>query len=188
VRAALAGGLVFGITAGLTVASWTDAEFVGSTFTASCFGLQMSVNGAAYVPAGPVSVTALGIYPGSSGTRYVSLKVKTAAVSSGGTVSLSAPANGGSGLTPVLRTRIVSTTATCNSTAFTAGATYVAGGFAAYQMVSAALPSTPGIAVSADAASEIGYCIEISIATATSQATYQGTSGTVTYTVTGTSG
>ncbi len=185
VRAALAGGLVFGITAGLTVASWTDAEFVTSTFTASTFGLQTSVNGAAYTPATTVAADAAGIYPGSSGTRYVSLKVKTAADSTAGTVSLSATANGGGGLTPVLRSRIVLTTAACTSAVFTGGATYVAGGAASYHLVSAALPASPAVAVAAGGGSEVGYCIELSIATATPQSTYQGTLATATWTVTG---
>ncbi len=189
VRAALAGGLVFGITAGLTVASWTDAEFVRSTFTASTFGLETSLNGGAYSSAATVSASAVGIYPGSSGTRYVSLQVRTAPVSTAGTVSISAAANGGGGLTPVLRSRIVSIPAAtaCTSGVFTAVATYVAGGFNSYQMVSAALPASPPIAVSANGGSESAYCIELSIATATVQATYQGTAATATWTITGTS-
>ncbi len=185
VRAALAAGLVFGITAGLTVASWTDAEFVRSTFTASTFNLQTSVNGAAYSAVSPVSATAAGIYPGSSGTRYVSLKVKTAAVSTAGTVSLSAAANGGGGLTPALRSRIVVTADPCTSGVFTAGATYIAGGFAGYQMVSAAMPASPALAVAANGGSEASYCIELSIATAAAQGTYQGTAATATWAVTG---
>jgi predicted ribosomally synthesized peptide with SipW-like signal peptide len=191
VRAALAGGLVFGLAAGLTVASWTDAEFVGATFTASTFNLQTSVQGAAYTSTGgstgTVTATAAGIYPGSAGTRYVSLKVKTAAVSLAGTVSLSAAANAGSGLTPVLRSRIVTIPAAtaCTSAVFTAGATYVAGTNTTYQMVSAALPASAAIAVLANGGSEVHYCIELSIATATVQATYQGTSATATWTVTG---
>ena len=185
VRAALAGGLVFGITAGLTVASWTDAEFVRSTFTASTFNLQTSVNGAAYSAVNPVSAAAAGIYPGSSGTRYVSLKVKTAAVSTAGTVSLSAAANGGGGLTPALRSRIVVTSDPCTSGVFTAGATYAAGGFAAYQMVSAVMPASPALPVAANGGSEVSYCIELSIATAAAQVTYQGTTATATWTVTG---
>jgi predicted ribosomally synthesized peptide with SipW-like signal peptide len=192
VRAALAGGLVFGLAAGLTVASWTDAERVGSTFTASSFNLQTSVQGAAYTSTGgttgTVAATADGIYPGSAGTRYVSLKVKTAAVSLAGTVSLSAAANGGGGLTPVLRSRIVTITAatTCASGVFTAGAAYIAGTNTTYQMVSAALPATAPISIPANGGSpEVHYCIELSIATATVQATYQGQAATATWTVTG---
>jgi predicted ribosomally synthesized peptide with SipW-like signal peptide len=192
VRAALAGGLVFGLAAGLTVASWTDAERVGATFTASTFNLQTSVQGAAYVSTGgttgTVTASAAGIYPGSSGTRYVSLKVKTAAVSVGGTVSLSAAANGGGGLTPVLRSRIVTIpgATSCASGVFTAGATYVAGSNVSYQMVSAPLAPSVPIAVAANGGgAEVHYCIELSIATATPQVTYQGTTATATWTVTG---
>ena len=60
VRAALAGGLVFGLAAGLTVASWTDAERVGATFTASTFNLQTSVQGAAYTSTGGSTGTVTG--------------------------------------------------------------------------------------------------------------------------------
>ena len=48
VRAALAAGLVMGVAAGMTVASWTDAEFVSGQFTASSFGIEVNVNGAGY--------------------------------------------------------------------------------------------------------------------------------------------
>ena len=192
VRAALAGGLVFGLAAGLTVASWTDAEHVGASFSASSFNLQTNVQGAGYTTTagstGTVTATAAGIYPGSAGTRYVQLKVKTAAVSLAGTVSLSAAANAGGGLTPVLRSRIVTTTpaAACSSAAFFAGAAYIAGTNTTYQMVSAALPATTPIAVAANGGgTEVTYCIELSIATATVQATYQGQAATATWTVTG---
>jgi hypothetical protein len=187
VRAALAGGLVFGVSAGLTLAAWTDADYVSSSFTASTFGVQTSVNGGAYSGNTTVSASAAGIYPGSAGTRYVSLKVTTTAGSTAGTVSLSAAANPGGGLTPVLRSRIVQLlpAAPCSSAAFTAGATYVAGTNTTYQMVSAALGASTPVAVAANAGSEVAYCIELSIATATVQATYQGTSASASWTITG---
>lgn len=192
VRAALAGGLVFGLAAGLTVASWTDAERVGATFTASTFNLQTNVQNAGWTSTGgttgTVTATAAGIYPGSSGTRYVSLRVNTAAVSLAGTVRLSAAANAGGGLTPVLRSRIVTITAatTCGAGVFTAGANYIAGTNTTYQMVSAALPATAPISIAANGGGpEVQYCIELSIATATVQATYQSQAATATWTVTG---
>src|SRR5882757_5884777 len=91
VRAALAGGLVFGLAAGLTVASWTDAERVGATFTASSFDVQSSLQGGTFTNAATVSGNVSGLYPGS--VAYISLKVKTVAVSAAGTVKLSAAAN-----------------------------------------------------------------------------------------------
>ena len=57
----------------------------------------------------------------------------------------------------MLRSRIVTIPAAdpCTSGVFTAGATYIAGGFNSYQMVSAALPASPPIAVAANGGSEV---------------------------------
>jgi predicted ribosomally synthesized peptide with SipW-like signal peptide len=184
VRAALAGGLVFGLAAGLTVASWTDAETVGSTFSASSFNLQTSVQGGTYSGATSVTGTVAGLYPGA--LAYISLKVKTAAVSTSGTVSLSASANS-TGLANVLRYRIVRSLAACTATVFTGSPVYVVGGAGTYQQVNAALAPTTGIALTANAGLEVGYCIELGIPLGVDQTTYQGTSGTVTWNIIGTS-
>ena len=186
VRAALAGGLVLGLAAGLTLASWTDAERVGATFTASSFDLQTSLQGATFTNATTVTGNVSGLYPGS--LAYISLKVKTAAVSTGGTVSLSAAANS-TGLDAVLRYRIVRTAAACTSAAFTGSPTYVVGsGVPAYQQVNAALSATPGLALTANGGTEVDYCIELGMpATGVSQATYAGASGTVSWNIIGTS-
>jgi predicted ribosomally synthesized peptide with SipW-like signal peptide len=187
VRAALAGGLVFGLAAGLTVASWTDAERVGATFTASSFDLQTSLQGATYTGATSVTGSVSGMYPGA--LAYISLKVKTAAVSAAGTVSLIAAANS-TGLDAVLRYRIVQTLAACTSTAFTTGSpVYVVGNSVpTYQQVNAALAPTLGIAAAANASTEVGFCIELGLpATGVAQGTYAGTSGTVTWNIIGTS-
>lgn len=184
VRAALAGGLVLGLGAGLTVASWTDAEFVKGTFTASSFDIQTSVQGGAYSGATSVTGNVAGLYPGS--LAYIALKVKTAAVSTAGTVSLSAAANS-TGLANVLRYRIVQTLASCTATAFTGSPVYVVGGASTYQQVNTALAATTGIAVNANAGSEVGYCIELGIPLGTVQTGNQGASGTPTWNVTGTS-
>jgi hypothetical protein len=186
VRAALAGGLAFGIAASLTVASWTDAEYVGATFTASSFDLQSSLQGAAFTNAASVSGSATGMYPGS--LTYISLKVKTVAVSASGLVSLSAAANS-TGLAAVLRYRIVSTAAACTATAFTGSPVYIVGGAGpTYQQVNAALAPTTGIAVGANASSVAGFCIELGMpATGVSQVTYAGASGTPTWNIIGTS-
>ena len=185
VRAALAGGLVFGLAAGLTVASWTDAERVGATFTASSFDLQSSLQGATFTNAAAVSGKVTGLYPGS--LAYISLKVKTAAVSTAGTVSLSAAANS-TGLDGVLRYRIVRTAAACTSAAFTGSPVYVVGsGVPAYQQVNTALAATPGLVVAANAATEVDYCIELGMPLGVAQAGNAGTSGTVTWNIIGTS-
>ncbi|WP_244250634.1 SipW-dependent-type signal peptide-containing protein [Arthrobacter crystallopoietes] len=46
VRAILAGGLVLGVGAAVTLAAWNDSEFAQETFTAGSFNLQGSASGA----------------------------------------------------------------------------------------------------------------------------------------------
>ena len=185
VRAALAGGLVFGLAAGLTVASWTDAERVGATFTASSFDVQSSLQGATFTNAASVSGNVAGLYPGSF--AYISLKVKTAAVSTAGTVSLSAAANS-TGLDAVLRYRVIRNAPTCNAGAYSASPMFVVGGAGpTYQQVNVALAATTGLPLNANAGSEVDYCIELGMPTGVSQVTYPGTSGIVTWNIIGTS-
>jgi hypothetical protein len=189
VRAALASGLVLGLAAGLTVASWTNAEFTGATFTASVFGVQSSLNGAGFTTNASQTVSVTGLYPSATlttGNAYVSLRVKTTATSVAGSSSLSAAANAGGGLTPVLRYRVVLAT-TCTSAAFTGSPTYVVGGAGTYQLVSGALASTTALSIAAAAGTGRDYCIELSIPTSAAQGTYAGTAGTLTLTITGVS-
>ena len=42
IRAILAGGLVLGVGAAVTLAAWNDSEFVTGTFTAGTFNMQGS--------------------------------------------------------------------------------------------------------------------------------------------------
>ena len=185
VRAALAGGLVFGLAAGLTVASWTDAERVGATFTASSFDVQTSLAGGAYTASTTVSGTVNGIYPGTA--SYIALRVKTTAVSVAGSVRLSSAGNTTDLLAPALQYRIVRSSASCTATVFTGSPTYVVGGASTYQLVSAALAPTTPIAVAAAGGTEAAYCIELSVIPGSSQTTYQGKSATVSWTIGGVS-
>jgi predicted ribosomally synthesized peptide with SipW-like signal peptide len=188
VRAALAGGLVLGVSAGLTVASWTDAEYTSASFTASSFGMQSSVNAAAFTTSATLNASVSGLYPSAtltSGNAYVSLRVKTTASSVAGQVRLSAAAATGS-LAPVLRYRIVQA-ATCNAAAFTGSPAYVVGGASSYQAASSALSPTAALSLAAAAGTGRDFCIEFSIPTGTSQATYGGASAVVPFTVSGSS-
>ena len=47
-RAILAGGLVLGVGAAVTLAAWNDSEFAQGTFTAGAFNLEGSTNGTDY--------------------------------------------------------------------------------------------------------------------------------------------
>lgn len=46
IRAMIAGGLVLGVGAAITLAAWTDSEFATGTFTSGSFNLQGSTTGA----------------------------------------------------------------------------------------------------------------------------------------------
>ena len=48
IRAVLAGGLVLGIGAAVTLAAWNDSEFAKGTFTAGAFNLEGSTNGTTF--------------------------------------------------------------------------------------------------------------------------------------------
>ncbi|WP_236557588.1 SipW-dependent-type signal peptide-containing protein [Arthrobacter sp. 9AX] len=60
IRAILAGGLVLGIGAAVTLAAWNDSEFARGTFTAGDFNLEGSTDGAAFAdhddPATPATL------------------------------------------------------------------------------------------------------------------------------------
>jgi len=47
-KAILAGGLVLGVGAAVTLAAWNDSEFAQGEFTAGAFNLEGSIDGAAY--------------------------------------------------------------------------------------------------------------------------------------------
>jgi len=48
IRAVLAGGLVVGVGAAITLAAWNDSEFASSTFTAGSFDMLGSTDGSAF--------------------------------------------------------------------------------------------------------------------------------------------
>lgn len=47
-KALLAGGLVLGLGAAITLAAWNDSEFATGTFTAGSFNIQGSIDGSAW--------------------------------------------------------------------------------------------------------------------------------------------
>lgn len=190
VRAALAGGLVFGLGAGLTVAAWTESEYVTSTFTAGEMRLQLDV-GAGYQQTSTVSAAVAGVFPGSTGTVYQPVRIQTTSTSVAGAVTMSHAAFTGSGITSGLRYRVIRA-ATCNAAAF---ASAVAGDYVigTSTLTTAPLVTTAAtnVAIGAAAAkstSTLSLCFEYSLLAAAS-ATYMGTTSTpaMTWTFTGTS-
>lgn len=176
IRALLAGGLVLGVGAGMTLASWNDAEYSNAAFTAGYFGIvgnpgsgfseHPSSPGAGLVfsiPSGSVSAMA----PGN--TAYAAFSVKTINPSVAGTVLLQADAGNGAGLGAFLkyRVRLIAGT-TCDAAAFTAAG-------AAADVVSGAGSSdvalTSGAAASqvlaANGGGTVTYCFAVTLPAAT---------------------
>jgi predicted ribosomally synthesized peptide with SipW-like signal peptide len=188
VRAALAGGLVFGLAAGVTVASWTDAESATASFTTTRFGVEQSVAGGGYTQSTSVVLTVTDVYPGSTGRVFVPILLRTTAGSLAGTVTVAhAAVASPTGLTSVLRYRMVRS-ASCDASAFSGSPVYLAGDAATTLPVSSALTATNAGSLAAAGGSTLGLCLEFSLPTGLAQATYQGTStAALAFTVAGSS-
>ena len=67
VRAILAGGLVLGVGAAITLAAWNDSEFAQGTFTAGAFNLEGSTDGTAFAehPVGSPATLSFTANPGN---------------------------------------------------------------------------------------------------------------------------
>lgn len=133
-RAVLAGALVLGVGAAVTVAAWNDSEFATGSFTASTFEIVGSTDGAQFnehpdaANAAALSLTAPfdAMSPGT--TVYARFVVKTTDASTvGGTVSLAATASNSDGLGFWLRygVRVLPEGAACSSSTFDDASTSV---------------------------------------------------------------
>ncbi|WAA65267.1 SipW-dependent-type signal peptide-containing protein [Microbacterium oxydans] len=93
VRALLAGGLVLGVGATMTIAAWTDQELATSTVSAGTFSIVSRSDQGAFASHGPsetvltVPLDAAGLYPGVKKAAYVQVQ---ASGTLGGTVNLTA--------------------------------------------------------------------------------------------------
>ncbi|RAM35868.1 SipW-dependent-type signal peptide-containing protein [Arthrobacter globiformis] len=197
VRAVLAGALVLGLGASVTLASWSDPEYAAGTFTASTFRLQSSTNNTGWRDSPSVAdaslvVGATGLSPGAS--EYAWLNIRTSPESTvGGTVALTSSTSVG-GLSPVgdltlaLEYRAVLTAAetTCDAAAFAGTPRYVAGSSSAYLPVTAVEPTPVPTPVADGGKAPLRYCFDVRIKPFT-DTSYQGKGATVTWFFTGTS-
>ena len=189
-RALLAGGLVLGIGATLTLAAWTDTEHATGTFATSTFGIVRTATNAASPTdfadhaAAPGATLTLGLAAGamSPGTTvYARFAVKTtAATNVTGKVSLSAAANAAAGLGPSLQygVKVIPATSTCDATSYGASSTVIV---AAGSPLSTAGSNPQALATLGSAA--VSYCFEVTLPTGTPN-TAQGTTVTPTWTFT----
>jgi predicted ribosomally synthesized peptide with SipW-like signal peptide len=198
-RALLAGGLVLGLGATMTLAAWTDSEYGSGTFTASRFDIQSRTPSAPTFTDHPTAASAVAIFSGVTGmspstSHYSYLDITTTADTTvGGTVVPSgAPALSGT-LTTVLEYRAFATTTgtTCGAAAFGAAAanTYMAGSASTWVPVSTVptAPTAAGVtALAANGGNVVRYCFDVRIAPSAALS-FGSTTGTVTWLFTGTS-
>lgn len=188
-RILLALGLVVGCGATITLASWnTNFNAIGS-FTSSTFGVQQSVNGAAYVPmtTGAGSSFTLGGAFSPGVTQYFPVSLQTTQNSISGTATLGAATLGGANPTTLgaaLTYSVVTQAAgvTCNASAFTTNANYVVGSFTtpASLTTGAANSVVLAAATSSAAGAATNFCFQMGLPSTASNS-LQGQSATATW-------
>ncbi|MFC9350571.1 SipW-dependent-type signal peptide-containing protein [Arthrobacter sp. NPDC057013] len=191
VRAVLAGALVLGVGASVTLASWTDSEYAAGAFTASTFRLESSTQTTDWRDStsaadASLTVNATGLSPGASGYSWLNVRT-TAASTVGGTVVLTSSTPVGD-LSPQLEYRAVLTSAatTCDASAFSGTPLFIAGSASAYLPASAVGAPPVSSPITAAGNSPVRYCFDMRIKTGADNS-FQGKSATVTWLFTGTS-
>lgn len=186
VRALLAGALVLGVGATLTLASWTDQEYAQGSFATSTFAIEGAADGTfgdhSATPAPLLfTATAAAMSPGS--ITYSRFVVRTtAATTVAGTVQMSGATVGGNGLGDYLTygVRTIAAGGACESTTYASGVLVIADG-----SVLTGGSSTVQALPAAGSAS-VTYCFAIKLPVDTPNS-MQGKNATATWTFTGTS-
>jgi predicted ribosomally synthesized peptide with SipW-like signal peptide len=133
-RAILAGGLVLGVGAAVTLAAWNDGEYAQAQFSAGVFGIEGNANGTTYAdhpsgdPAALVFAPALtAMVPGTVTYSLFSIKTITNSVPGGVQITAAAANNAAGTLGPYLRyqVRTIAST-TCTESTFNGGTTILA--------------------------------------------------------------
>ena len=194
----LAAGLVLGIGTTATLAAWTDTEIGTGSFGASVFGTEsQSAGSPAYAsnttaPGASLTFNATAMSPGVSFYAYLNVRTPPASTVGGNVALTSAavsPTTAGT-IGPALEYRAVRLTGVapgtpCSSAAFTGTPTFIAGSGTTWLPVSQA-PASPVANPIGAAGAELGFCFEVRIMNGAANSV-QGTTATVTWTMTGTS-
>lgn len=187
VRAILAGGLVLGVGCTLTLAAWNDSEFAAGTFTASSFQIESSVTSGGAWLAHPTSGSAAAIAFNSAGmspstVNYAPVWVRTTPGSLSGTLTLQGASNGNAALAAALAYRVVRySSGTCDSSQFTAGASYLVGSQASKAPLTTSGAAT---AVAANSLTPTQMCFEVTML-ASADNSLQGANVTATWEIKG---
>lgn len=185
-RALLAGGLVLGVGATLTLAAWNDNEYATGSFEASVFSIEGSTDGSTFAEhptsgtAAVLSFAATAMSPGVS--HYALFDIRTtAATTVAGTVALnSSDASGTLSAALEYRTVLIGAGATCDATAFGGTPTWIAGGASAYLDAGTMPGSTPTTLIAAAGGQTLRYCFDVRVTTDAANS-YQGATADLTW-------
>ncbi len=189
-KAILAGGLVLGVGAAITLAAWTDQEWVKASFGSSTFGIEGSLDGTNFAEHSTESGAAVLVFETTplqmspNAAVYEKFVVRsTTSTTVPGTVQL-----GGATLTGTLGTSLTYGVRTlalpdgaCDSVAFAAATNVVVNSGTALTT-----GATGTQVVAASGASPVAYCFEV-VMSPTATVADQGKLATATWAFTATS-
>lgn len=192
VRAVLAGCLVLGVGATLTLAAWTDREHASASFETSTFHIEGSSDGstfASHPSESPASLaftpSALALSPGS--TVYAKYVIRKGTTDAPGTVQLGGGVTAGDAdLASALRYGVKTLSGTnpvCNESTYAASGAIVV---AANSALTTASATNQGLQDGGGSRVEVTYCFAITLPSPQND-TLQGKSATATWVFTGTS-
>jgi predicted ribosomally synthesized peptide with SipW-like signal peptide len=187
-RAILAGGLVLGVGAAVTLAAWTDNEYATGTFTAGQFNLQGSIDGTTYsdhnssAGAAALSFSTPFSNLAPSQTVYAGFWVRLAAGTTTAAnlqlVGFTGTGTAGAQLTYSIY--VIGAAATCNAT--TATGTAIATG-----LLNSTTATSTVVALAAPVSPAAGVAQQLCFAVASSAGLVQNTTATGTWQFTATS-
>lgn len=193
-RALLAGGLVLGVGASITLAAWTDSEYATTTVTSGRFGIVGAVNGSgtftdhATSPGATLTFSPVltAVYPGS-GAGFTTVQIRTASVATGGFDSVpgvvrmqtSTAAAGSLASALVYAVRVVPSGSSCNEALFSNAAAPVIVPNAT--SLTTSVPTSPDVpqALPAAGASTVTFCVRIELPTTAPDTSQNGTASVV---------
>jgi predicted ribosomally synthesized peptide with SipW-like signal peptide len=182
VRAVLAGGLVLGVGAVMTLASWNDSEFIKGTFAASGFNFEGSLDGTTYTSHSPLANAAIlaftapatALSPGDIVYAPYAVRLDSTSTSNG-TVTVNSAATSGvvAGLTYSL---VRTSTFSCNQTTAAAGVVLIPAG-----TVVGVVPASTTFPVAVGAGSNAGAPADLCLVVTAGAALTQLQTGTATF-------
>lgn len=190
----LAGGLVLGVGAAATLASWNDSEYAATVVTTSTFDLQSNVTNVPATFSSHPAGTPLVLDFAATNMTPTSLRHKQFFIRNMGTVAgtftFSAPKMSADDrnfpLATYLKYRAIQTTGACTAASFTnaPASDYLAGDSAAWVAIGSAPSSVKEIAKEGVV---VGICVQLQLDAATPN-DRQGKSAAVEFVTTATSG